>query len=154
MNERRFYQPSRTSVERAAKLIAARAASQNMRTLLVHKDETVLQEIYTSIWQDEAFTTVALKDEPHRDAAMVVLSDASLDGFDCQIICHDNETNCASALTCYIFAQDDEFTKKIRRVQWSEWRLAGGLLTYWTETETGWEKTAEVNADAPPTNEA
>ena len=148
MAEIRFYHLGRGSVIRALPRLLSKGLQTGRRIVVRVDSSSVAEKLAADLWtyDPDSFLPhgtatdghaphqpiwITTGDENPNGATMMVnlcnLETLSFDGYD---------------LVCDIFDGNNEAEKNMARARWSSLKDTGANLTYWQQTETGWEKKA------------
>ncbi len=149
MAEVGFYHLLTMSLDRALPKLLERAVAENQRVVVVAGSAERVDYLNNLLWTyDEASflphgaerdgnaarqpVWLAAADENPNSAPWVMLVDGA-------------RADLARYQRCFdIFDGNDEAAVAAARQRWSEAKSAGHSLTYWQQTELGWEKKAEA----------
>lgn len=145
MAEVRFYHLTRSTLEQALPPILEKVVERGWRTLVRTSTAERAESLSDALWtyRDDGFlphgTTrdgkaaqqpvwLSERDENPNGATTLILTDGVL-----------NSTLSAD-LICLIFDDSDPALMTAMRAAWAAYKNAGHNLTYWQQTEKGWEK--------------
>ena len=148
MSEVGFYHLKATPLERALPRLLERALAEGHRIVVLAGSAERVSQLDALLWtyseasfmphgsardanmaRQPVFLTE--RDENPNAATMLVLVDGASSG-----------RLAAFARCCDMFDGNDAAAVEAARKRWSEAKSAGHQLTYWQQTETGWEKRA------------
>jgi DNA polymerase III subunit chi len=146
MTEVGFYHLRTTPLERALPQLIERALAAGHRIVVMAGSEERVMALDTLLWtySDASFLPhgtardgnaarqpvwlTAADENPNRATMLVLLDGARAAGLD------------AFARVCDMFDGNDEAAVAAARERWRAAKTGGHALTYWQQTETGWEK--------------
>ncbi|MDB5490424.1 MAG: polymerase chi subunit, HolC family protein [Micavibrio sp.] len=148
MTEIRFYHLTTRSIDSALPEICARALSAGHRVLVCAGDEAEVERLTNILWtssplsflphgskkdgrpEQQPIWMTAGNDNPNAANVMIVTSGATPDSFD------------GFTLFCDLFDGRDETMLASARQRWKAYKDGAHSLTYWQQTEKGWEQKA------------
>ncbi len=143
-----FYHLERSSIDQVLPELLERALKRGWRAVVRSPDEGALRRLDEFLWtyRDDSFLAHGLAsddmaerqpilltsadDRPNAAHAVFLLDDASLAGLS------DYERG------LYLFDGMDEAQLGAARTRWREAKAGGVAVSYWRQTEQGWEKQA------------
>ena len=146
MTEIRFYHLTTRAVDSALPEICAKALSAGHRIIVRTSDDAETERLNTSLWgaKPESFLPhgsvkegygaeqpiwlTSGNDNPNNANVLIVTSGATPDSF-------ENFT-----MFCDLFDGRDETQRVAARQRWKSYKDSGHTLTYWQQTEKGWEQ--------------
>lgn len=148
MTEIRFYHLQTRSVDQALPDITQKALSAGHRIVVRARDDMEAERLNAHLWTyrpdafiphgsrkdgyaaDQPVYLCAGNDNPNKADVLIVtdgVQPESLDGF---------------SLCCDVFDGRDETQVNAARQRWKSYKDSGYALTYWQQTEKGWEQKA------------
>lgn len=146
MTEIRFYHLTRMRLDQALPELLEKTRQRGWRALVQVKEEGAVEPLTKSLWAGcpDSFLPhgsakdgnaaqqpiwVTEKTENPNEASVLFLAEGAaregFDGFD---------------LVCEVFDGNDDVQVGGARARWSSYKEAEHSLTYWQQTENGWEK--------------
>lgn len=148
MTEIRFYHLTTRSSDSALPEICARALSAGHRIVVRTSDEKDAERLTNHLWsyspssflphgskkdghpEQQPIWLTAGDDNPNNANVMIVTAGATPDSFD------------SITLFCDLFDGRDETQLAAARQRWKNYKAGEHSLTYWQQTEKGWEQKA------------
>lgn len=146
MTEVRFYHLTRMSLEQALPDLLEKTLQRGWRAVVQVKEEGAVEPLTKALWTSRADSFlphgsakdgkpslhplwITEKEENPNDSTVLFLAEGaerkSFEGFD---------------LVCEVFNGYDDVQVGHARARWKAYKEEGMDLTYWQQTETGWEK--------------
>jgi DNA polymerase-3 subunit chi len=153
MTEIRFYHLQTKSLEQALPELLTKALAGGRRILVRCPDKSAAEALNEQLWtfRADAFLPHGTAKDGFADRQPVYLSDPDSDkeggnpnGADVLIFAGggDDSDIADFTLCCDVFNGSDETALATARARWKNWSAAGHEVTYWQQTEKGWEKKA------------
>lgn len=146
MSEIRFYHLERQNIDQALPALVSKAYDNGHRIIIKANDEKQLQRINDLLWtfhpnsflphgsnkegfeEDQPIFLTCDNDNPN-SADVLILTDGA-----------DHEKLTEFALICEMFDGRDQSALQSARTRWKKYKDQNFDLTYWQQTERGWEK--------------
>lgn len=146
MTDIRFYHLQTRPLQSALPEILSKALSQGRRVVVRAADDKAVEALNESLWtfrpdsflphgsrkdgheKDQPVWLTASNDNPNGADVLVLTSGADGDGLEQYALC------------CDVFDGNDESAVAAARERWKTYHGAGHAVTYWQQTEKGWEK--------------
>jgi DNA polymerase-3 subunit chi len=155
VSELRFYHLQRKTLEQALPELLEKAYGRGMRALVLTASEERAEQLSQHLWsyKPESFLPhgTARDGRPEEQPIFLSAEDANVNGATVLFLVDGAESRSAGdyALCCDLFdGADDEALAAARR-RWSGAKQAGHALTYWQQTDKGWEKKASSEGQTP-----
>jgi DNA polymerase-3 subunit chi len=143
--EIRFYHLQRTSVEQVLPSLLERAYGQGMRSVVVGEVQR-LKSLDALLWtyRPDSFLPHGLANEDYAEAQPILLAPSIQNPNNATVLFLLEDADIADAsgftLCCQLFDGNDETVVAAARQRWKALKDSDHTLTYWQQTETGWEK--------------
>lgn len=148
MTEVRFYHLQKTAEDAALPQIALKAWQSGHRVVLKAADEVRLERLNDVLWtfRADVFLPHGSKDDGHAALQPVWLTtgDDNPNGAKTLLLATEAAANDIGAydLCCAMLDGNDESQVTAAREQWKVYKDAGHAVSYWQQTDKGWEKKA------------
>lgn len=148
MTEIRFYHLQKTSEENALPQIALKAWQSGHRIVVKAGDETQLEKLNNALWtfRADVFLPHGSKDDGHAALQPIWLTtaDENPNGAKTLLLSTGAVAEDVSAynLCCAMLDGNDESQVAAARERWKIYKEAGHTVSYWQQTDSGWEKKA------------
>ncbi|MGH6981933.1 MAG: DNA polymerase III subunit chi [Stellaceae bacterium] len=144
-----FYHLLTMTLDRALPKLLERAVAGGARVVVVAGSEERVDHLNNLLWtyDDAAFLPhgASRDGNPARQPVWLAASDENPNGAKFVMLVDGARADLARYGRCFdIFDGNDEEAVAAARRRWSEAKAAGHTLTYWQQTDKGWEKKAEA----------
>ncbi len=146
MTEIRFYHLQTKTLEQALPELLAKGVSTGRRIVVRLSDKNATESLNDLLWvyKQDSFLPHGSAKDGHADLQPVWLTpdNDNPNGADMLVLtkdCQQDEIG-AYALCCDIFDGNDEQAVTAARQRWKHFQDQGHSLTYWQQTDKGWEK--------------
>ena len=149
MSDIRFYHLERQSLDQALPALLSKALKNGHRIVVKIPDEREIQRLndYLWTWRPDSFLPHgSAKDGFGEDQPVWLTSgEDNPNGADVLILTHGttSESLADYALCCEMLDGRNDEAISAARQRWSAYKEDGHQVTYWQQTEKGWEKKAE-----------
>ncbi len=146
MSEVRFYHLERQSLEQALPALVSKAYGTGHRIVIKAPDEKQVQRLNEILWtyHPHSFLPHGSKKDGFAEDQPIWLTHENDNpaGADVLILTHGAESEDLSAfsLVCEMFDGQNPEALKAARTRWKAYKEQDLNLTYWQQTDTGWEK--------------
>jgi DNA polymerase III subunit chi len=149
MTEVGFYHLLTMTVDRALPKLLERAMTENQRILVVAGSPERVDHLNNLLWTyDEASFLphgAARDDSAARQPIWLAPADENPNGATWVMLIDGARADLTRYRRCFdIFDGNDTTAVAAARQRWSEAKAAGHDLTYWQQTDRGWEKKAKT----------
>ena len=149
MAEVGFYHLLTMNLDRALPRLLERALADNQRVVVVAGSQERVDYLNAMLWTyDEASFLphgAARDGNAARQPVWLAATDENPNGANLVMLVDGARADLTRYRRCLdIFDGNDEASVTAARQRWSEAKAAGHSLTYWQQTERGWEKKAEA----------
>ena len=146
MTEVGFYHLTRTPLTGALPKLLARTLAAGQRALVVGPAQTGLDAISAALWANEAWLPHGTEADGDPDLQPIWLSTRAEAANDARYL-FLIEGASADDLDRFdrvfdLFDGRSDAAVQAARERWKAWKEAGHALTYWQQTDTGWQKKA------------
>jgi DNA polymerase-3 subunit chi len=148
MTEIRFYHLQTRSIDQALPDLLTKALTAGHRVLVRCADKAAADSLNEQLWtfRPDAFLPHGTAKDGFPERQPVYLSDAGGNPNNANVLIFAGGTEDSDigdfTLCCDIFDGRDETALTQARARWKSWSAAGHDVTYWQQTEKGWEKKA------------
>lgn len=148
MTEIRFYHLERSPLERVLPKMLETSLERGWRTVVVARSDERVESLNAMLWtyDKDGFLPHGAKREGHADRQPVWLTteEENPNGAHAVFLVDGAEIERPEAfeLCCELFDGNDEEALARARAHWKDWKAAGHDVTYWQQTDKGWEKKA------------
>ena len=146
--EIRFYHLLRSTIDQALPSLLERAYAQGMRSVVVANGQARMRALDTLLWtyRPDSFLPHGLAGDDHADMQPILLATSIENPNDAKVLFLTDgmalvESD-AFTLCCDLFDGNDEEALAAARQRWKSLKETEHTLTYWQQTESGWEKKA------------
>lgn len=143
-----FYRLERSSVDQVLPELLERTLARGWRALVRTPDLQRIAQLDAALWawREESFTPHGRADEPFAERQPVLLTDdfENLNGAQALFLIDDAEPGSLDGLerAILLFDGSDEHALAASRQRWKAVKAAGCPVSYWRQTDRGWEKQA------------
>lgn len=145
--EIRFYHLQRTRLEGALPLLLTRTLAKGWRAVVKVGSDARVEALNESLWKSDENSFIPHGSAKDGDAEMqpiwLTAKDENPNGAQVLMLVEGAECTDTSKyeLVCNVFDGNDNDALDQARAQWKVFKDKGGtLLTYWQQTEKGWEQ--------------
>lgn len=148
MSEIRFYHLQKTAQEQALPQIALKAWQAGHRVVIKGTDDDEVERLNNALWtfRSEVFLPHGSKDdgEPARQPVWLTTSDDNPNQAKTLILTAGTQSGDIGAydLCCAMLDGNDASQVEDARARWKQYKDAGHSVSYWQQTDKGWEKKA------------
>lgn len=148
MSEIRFYHLLRQNVQQALPALTAKALESGKRIVIKTTDPARIEVLNEALWSFDAHSFLPHGSAKDGFAAQQPVFITDQDDVPNQagiLICVDGaevSDGHAFDLCCHLFDGRSDAAVQAARVKWKSAQEAGSALTYWQQTEQGWQKKA------------
>ena len=148
MTEIRFYHLLTRPLESALPEILAKALDQGRRIVVRAPDEKAAERLNESLWtfKPESFLPHGSRKDGFAAEQPIWLTHTNDNPNEADVLILTGGTQeddiSSYALCCEMLENPDEAAIEAARARWKNFRKAGHDVTYWQQTEKGWEKKA------------
>lgn len=145
MSEVRFYHLTRSTLEAALPPILEKVIERGWRAVVRTSTPERAEALSDSLWtaKEDSFLPHGTQRDGHAARQPVWITDTDENPNNANtVILADGvmETNQAADLVCLLFDGHDADVVTASRAAWKKFQDAGHSLTYWQQTDKGWEK--------------
>jgi len=149
MAEVGFYHLLTMPLDRALPKLLERAVASGERVVVIAGSEERVEHLNDILWtyDDASFLAHGSSRDGNasRQPVWLAATDESPNGAKWVMLVDGARADLARYGRCFdIFDGNDEGAVAAARLRWSEAKAAGHSLTYWQQTDKGWEKKAEA----------
>jgi DNA polymerase-3 subunit chi len=150
-----FYHLTRTALEPALGRLLERVLASGQRAVVVASSPERVEALNRALWTfgRDSFLPHGTRDDGFAEDQPVFLTDAvDYPNGATVLVLVDGaalEPPVQFARCLYLFDGNDEMAVAQARALWRRWQERGEALTYWQQTERGWQK-AMATTDAAP----
>ncbi|PPQ27051.1 DNA polymerase III subunit chi [Rhodopila globiformis] len=146
MTEIGFYHLTRSTLAQALPRLLARTLASGQRALVVAKSAADLDRLSAALWAQPAWLPhgSAAEGDPDLQPIWLSLAPEALNGARFLFLVDDVAADRLDEFdrVFAIFDGNDSAVVEAARARWKASKAAGHVLTYWQQTETGWQKKA------------
>lgn len=148
MTELRFYHLQRKSLEQALPELLEKASGRGMRALVLTASEERAEQLCQHLWtyKPESFLVHGSAKDGNAAQQPIYLTseDCNPNGATVLFLVDGARSQQVGSfeLACDLFDGGDDEAVAAARRRWAEAKQAGFALTYWQQTDKGWEKKA------------
>lgn len=148
MTEIRFYHLERTPLERVLPKMLETSLERSWRAVVIARSEERVEALNALlwVWNKDGFLPHGTRREGHAERQPVWLTaeEENPNGAHAVFLVDGAgiEKPEAFELCCELFDGGDEEALARARAHWAAWKKAGHDVTYWQQTDHGWEKKA------------
>ncbi len=148
MTDIRFYHLQTKSIDQALPELLTKALAAGHRVLVRCADKTAVETLNDQLWtfRPDSFLPHGSAKDGHaaRQPVYLTESDDNPNNANVLILAGGSAADDPApfALCCDVFDGRDESALAAARARWKAWSAAGHAVTYWQQTEKGWEKKA------------
>jgi DNA polymerase III subunit chi len=138
-----FYHLTRSAVADALPQLLTRTLAAGQRALVVARSEETVNALSTALWAQPAWLPHGTKTDGDAPLQPIWLSTEAvgLNGARYLFLVEGAEADLASFERVFdLFNGDDGDAVQAARMRWRAAKQADHTLTYWQQTETGWQK--------------
>lgn len=149
MSDIRFYHLERQSLDQALPALLSKALKNGHRIVVKIPDEREIQRLndYLWTWRPDSFLPHGSARDGFGEDQHVWLTSGedNPNGADVLILTHGttSENLADYAMCCEMLDGRNDEAIRAARGRWSAYKEDGHQVTYWQQTEKGWEKKAE-----------
>jgi DNA polymerase-3 subunit chi len=142
MAELGFYHLTRTAAEAALPKLLARTLAANERALVVAPDTARLESVSTALWADAEWLPHGTPDVyPEWQPILLSTRAEPLNGAKFLFLLDGATAELAGFTRVFdLFDGNDAAAVAAARARWAAAKQEGHSLTYWQQTEAGWQK--------------
>ncbi|MGH6921521.1 MAG: DNA polymerase III subunit chi [Geminicoccaceae bacterium] len=142
-----FYHLTRSALEPALGRLLERVLERGLRAVVRASSSERVEALNRALWQfgRDSFLPHGTRADGSAEDQPVFLTDREdyPNGATVLVLVDGAEADPAAFRRCvYMFDGNDEQALERARDLWRRWRERGMALTYWQQTERGWQKTA------------
>ncbi|WP_169544960.1 DNA polymerase III subunit chi [Sneathiella aquimaris] len=149
MTEVSFYHLQAEPLERALPRLLEKVSERGMRALVRFKTEDLQDQLNTALWTYSArsFLPHGTAQDGPADQQPILLAleeEENLNRSDVLVLLENSDaTDLNDFERClYMFDSNDDAALDAARDRWKQFKSDGVSVTYWQQTETGWQKKA------------
>lgn len=141
-----FYHLERSGVADVLPELLEKTIAKGWRALVVSPDQARLRDLDQHLWtyKDDAFLGHGLEEEPLAERQPILLSIklSNQNAADALFLLDGAQAEDLSPYQRCIVMFDgrDEGALAFERVRWAQLKSAGAPVSYWRQTDSGWEK--------------
>jgi len=149
MTDIRFYHLQRTSLNQALPLMLERVLQRQQKAVVMAGSEERVEFLNHHLWvyKDRSFLPHGSKKDGHAAEQPIWLTeeDEAPNNAEVLFLCDGAVSSKLDAFTlcALLFDGADQEAVQNARQLWKDWRDQGHQLTYWQQTEKGWEEKAK-----------
>lgn len=143
-----FYHLERSALEPVLADLLERTLKRGWRALVRSPDPQRLSQLDERLWtyRDDSFLPHGRAGEPLADRQPVLLSteETAANGANALFLVDGAELGSLATWErrLYLFDGRDDAQRALARTRWREAKASGGPVSYWRQTDRGWEKQA------------
>ena len=147
-----FYHLTRSALEPALGRLLERVLDSGLRAVVRASSAERAEALNRALWQfgRDSFLPHGTRADGSAEYQPVFLTDREdyPNGADVLVLVDGAEADPAAFRRClYLFDGNDEEAVRRARDLWRRWRERGMALTYWQQTERGWQKAAPAGPE-------
>ena len=148
MTEIRFYHLERSALEQVLPKMLQTSLQRDWRAVVIARSDERVEALNALLWvyDKDGFLPHGTKKEGHADKQPVWLTtgEENPNGAHVVFLVDGSELSDPAKfeLCCELFDGRDEEAVQRARGHWKTWKEAGHEVTYWQQTDKGWEKKA------------
>jgi len=139
-----FYHLTRSTLEQALPRLLTRTLASGQRALVMAGSAEKLEKLSASLWAQPDWLPhgLAADGDPDLQPIWLSLEPEPLNGARFLFLVDDANTDCRDRFdrVFALFDGRDPDAVEAARIRWKAAKAAGHLLTYWQQTDTGWQK--------------